>query len=218
MARSKQTLSETDRRRLAAWAAGCAEHVLPLFATAVPGDCRPWDLIARARAFADGSLGVAEAIRLRFASGVPASEVTEPAAMAAARAAGQAAATAHMGAHALGAAGYAALAAGLAARPAVGAATSEYDRAVEGEIRWQLGTLSPEARTALRLLPPLGEDRAGPLGPGMLATGKVAEVIRELQTRITSRATDSARQSDRARTNHEVHPQAALSPVHNADQ
>lgn len=58
MARSKQTLSETDRRPLAAWAAGCAEHVLPVFETAVPGDTRPRDVIARARAFADGSLGV----------------------------------------------------------------------------------------------------------------------------------------------------------------
>lgn len=198
MTRSKQTLAEAEPRRLAAWAAGCAEHVLPLFETAVSSDCRPRDLIARARSFADDSLGVAEAIRLRFAGGVPASEVAEPAAMAAARAAGQAAATAHMGAHALGAAGYAALAAGLAARtatgpttmPAAGAATSEYNRAVDDEICWQLGALSTEARAALRLLPPLGEDRTGPLGPGMLATGKIGEIIRELQTHITSSATD----------------------------
>lgn len=200
MARSKQTLNETDRRRLAAWAADCAEHVLPLFEAAVPGDSRPLDLIARARAFADGSLGVAEAIRLRFAGGVPASELSEPAAMAAARAAVQAAATAHMGAHALGAAGYAALAAGLATRtttgsttmPSAGPATSEFDRAVDDEICWQLGALSTDARAALRLLPPLGEDRAGPLGPGMLATGRIGAIIRELQTRITNGATDSA--------------------------
>lgn len=172
--------------------------MLPLFESAVPGDRRPRELVARARAFADGSLGVAEAIRQRFAGGVPACGVTEPAAMATVRSAGQAAAVAHMGAHALGAAGYAALAAGLAARtasgpttmPAAAAATSEYDRAVDDEIRWQLGTLSTEASTALRLLPSLGEDHAGPLGPGMLATGKVAEIIRELQTRITGGATD----------------------------
>ncbi len=184
MVRSAQTLGDADRRSLAAWAADCAEHVLPKFEAAAPRDARPRDLIARARAFARGDLGVAEAIRLRFAGGVPAREVPEPAALAAARAAGQAAATAHMGAHALGAAGYAALAAGLAA--------SDDDRAVDTEIRWQLGHLPAGTRAALGLLPPLGEDPAGPLGPGLLATGKIAEIIRELQTRIIDGVTDHA--------------------------
>ena len=49
--RSPQTLSEPDRRLVAAWAADCAEHVLEIFEAAAPGDSRPRDLIARARAF-----------------------------------------------------------------------------------------------------------------------------------------------------------------------
>ncbi|HWU21831.1 MAG TPA: hypothetical protein VN088_09910, partial [Nocardioides sp.] len=49
---SPQTLSEADRRSVAAWAADCAEHVLAIFETAALGDSRPRDLIARARAFA----------------------------------------------------------------------------------------------------------------------------------------------------------------------
>lgn len=105
--RSPQTLSEADRRLLAAWAADCAERVLGVFETAAPGDERPRALIARARAFASAEVGTAEAIRGRFAGGVGATDVASPAAMAAARAAGQAAAVCHMGAHALGAAAYA---------------------------------------------------------------------------------------------------------------
>jgi hypothetical protein len=57
---SPQTLSEADRRLVAAWAADCAEHVLPLFEAEAPRDDRPRALIARARAFARGELGTAE--------------------------------------------------------------------------------------------------------------------------------------------------------------
>lgn len=93
--------------------------------------------------------------------------------MAAARAAAQAAGVAHMGAHALGAAAYAAKAAGLAA---------DADPDARGdEIRWQLGHLSVEARSALRRLPLLGEDSAGPLGPGLLGRGVLASSIRQIQ-------------------------------------
>src|SRR4051812_17643624 len=103
---SPQTLSERERRVLAAWAADCAEHVLVMVDAAAP-DHRRRALIARARAFAGGDLNTAEGIRQRFKGGVGMAEV-EPAALAAARAAGQAAAVCHMGAHALGAAAYAA--------------------------------------------------------------------------------------------------------------
>lgn len=209
--RSPQTLGQADRRALAAWAADCSEHVLPVFEAAVPGDERPRDLIARARAFAEGDLAAAEAIRLRFAGGVSAREVSDPAALAAARAAGQAAAIAHMGAHALGAAGYAALAAGLAAGlatgPVIGSAASGFERAVDDEICWQLEHLSTDMRVALRLLPALGENRAGPLGPGMLATGEVAAVIRDLQARIAGEP-DGAGESDAARADREARSQA----------
>ena len=100
---------------VAAWAADCAERVLGLFEAEAPGDSRPREAIARARAFARGELGVAREIRRRFIGGGAAREVTAPAAVAAARAAGQAASVPHMGAHALGAAAYAVKAAGLAA-------------------------------------------------------------------------------------------------------
>ena len=170
---SPQTLSEADRRAVAAWAADCAEHVLEIFEAAAPGDGRPRELIARARAFARGEFGAAEGIRRRFEGGVPAHEGHTAAAAAAARTAGQAAAVPHMGAHALGAAAYAAKAAGLAA-PNEGAAR-------EAEVRWQLNHMSATVRAALRLLPPVGENAAGPLGPGLLTSGLLRAIIEELQ-------------------------------------
>jgi Imm-5 like putative immunity protein len=171
--RSPQTLSEADRRAVAAWVADCAERVLPIFEAAAPGDGRPRNLLARTRAFARGELDVAEGIRRRFTGGVPAGEVRAPAAAAAARAAGQAAATPHMGAHALGAAAYAAKAAGLAA--------PDRADAVSEEVRWQLDHTSAAVRAALRLLPPVGENSAGPLGPGLLASGLLGAIIGDLQ-------------------------------------
>lgn len=154
------------------WAADCAERVLGLFEAEAPADSRPRDAIARTRAFARGELDVAGEIRRRFAGQGAARGVSAPAA-AAARAAGQAAAVAHMGAHALGAAAYAARAAGLAA--------PDGPEAVIEEIAWQLGQVSAAAGTALRQLPPVGENSSGPLGPGMLASGDLGAAIRELQ-------------------------------------
>jgi hypothetical protein len=169
-------LSEADRRIVAAWAADCAERVLGLFEAEAPGDSRPRDAIARLRAFASGELGVAEEIRRRFINGAAARVVSAPAAVAAARAAGQAAAVPHMGAHALGAAAYAAKAAGLAAR--------DRPDAVSEEIRWQLDHMSAAVSAALRVLPPVGENAAGPLGPGLLASGLLGAIIRALQASL----------------------------------
>jgi hypothetical protein len=169
---SPQTLSEADRRIVAVWAADCAERVLAFFEAEAPRDRRPRDAITRLRAFASGELGVAEA-RRRFVAHAAAREVSAPAAVAAARAAGQAASIPHMGAHALGAAAYAAKAAGLA--------TPDRPEAVNDEIRWQLSQMSSPARTALRTLPPLGENSSGPLGPGLLTRGLLGTVIRSLQ-------------------------------------
>jgi hypothetical protein len=174
---SPQALSEVDRRLVAAWAADCAKRVLHLFEAEAPHDDRPRALIDRARAFARGELRTGEGIRRRFAGGVGAHDVTAPAAMAAARAAGQAAAVCHMGAHALGAAAYAADAAGLADPDRTGA--------VEDEVRWQLDHMSAEVRTALRSLPPVGQDPSGPLGPGLLASGRLGEIIHDLQAGLT---------------------------------
>jgi hypothetical protein len=165
---SPQTLSEADRRLVAVWAADCAERVLPLFEAEAPGDGRPADAIARARAYGRGGLDTAGQIRQRFIGAV-----SGPAAVAAARAAAQASGVAHMGAHALGAAAYAAKAAGLAAADSEGA--------IDAEIGWQLSHLTPPVRDALRQLPLLGDDSAGPLGPGLLASGVLGSAIRRLQ-------------------------------------
>jgi hypothetical protein len=170
---SPQTLSEPERRVVATWAADCAERVVALFEAEAPADDRPRDAIARARAFASGELSAADEIRRRFVAGRAAREVTGPAAVAAARSAAQAAAVAHMGAHALGAAAYAAKAAGLAA--------PDRPQTVDDEIHWQLEHMSAEARSALRRLPPLGANSAGPLGPGLLASGILASIIRAIQ-------------------------------------
>ncbi len=180
--RSPQTLSETDRRIVVAWAADCAERVLGLFEAEAPDDGRPRAAIARARAFARGELDVTEEIRRRFVGGAAAREVMAPQAVAAARAAGQAAAVPHMGAHALGAAAYAAKAAGLAA--------PDQPEAVSQEIRWQVGRMSAAVRFALRQLPPVGENRSGPLGPGLLASGLLGTVIRELQASLAEDASE----------------------------
>ena len=169
---SPQSLGETDRRLVADWAADCAERVLPLFESEVPNDDRPRDAIARARAFSRGELDAAGEIRRRFVAGRAAAAAGSPAAVAAARSAAQAAGVAHMGAHALGAAAYAVKAVTLAS--GTGA----------GEMAWQLSKLSPDARSALRRLPLLGENSAGPLGPGLLSTGILGSTIRELQAAL----------------------------------
>jgi hypothetical protein len=179
---SPQTLSEAERRLIAAWAADCAERVLGLFEAEAPDDDRPRALIARTRAFARGELNTAEEIRRRFAGGVGVGAVESPAAAAAARAAGQAVAVCHMGAHALGAAAYAVRAASLA--------DPDRPEAVESEIRWQLDHMSAGVRAALRALPPVGENSAGPLGPGRLASGQLGTIIRSLQAGVAKTDSD----------------------------
>lgn len=163
-------------------AADCAERVLGLFEAEAPDDGRPRALIARTRAFARGELNTAEEIRRRFAGGVGAGDVEAPAAAAAARAAGQAVAICHMGAHALGAAAYAVRAAGLA--------DPERPEAVEEEVRWQLEHMSADVRAALRVLPPIGENSSGPLGPGLLASGQLGTIIRDLQAGLSQTDSD----------------------------
>lgn len=177
---SPQSLSEADRRLVAAWAANCAERVLPLFEAEAPTDGRPRDGIDRARAYARGELSTAGEIRQRFVAGRAASVVSSPAAVAAARAAGQASGVAHMGAHALGAAAYAAKATGLSAPGNPTAATEEID--------WQLEQMGLQVRTALARLPLLGQNAAGPLGPGLLSSGILGSTIRQIQAAINKGA------------------------------
>ncbi len=176
---SPQSLTEEDRRLVAAWAADCAERVLPLFEAEAPDDDRARDAIARARAFCRGELGAAEEIRRRFVAGRAAHSATTPGGAAAARAAAQAAGVAHMGAHALGAAAYAAKAVALAAEDGRGA------DAASAELEWQLARMSAEVASALRRLPPVGEDSSGPLGSGLLASGELGAHIRRIQAALS---------------------------------
>lgn len=147
------TLSEADRRVLATWAADCAERTLPLFEAQAPDDRRPRDAVDGLRAFARGERRIGELRALSAQAHAAARDVTDPAAVAAARAAGQAAAVVHMAAHARGVV-YAVVAAGLASpqNPAAG----------PEEARWQLDHASAEVRQVLRRLPP------PPKGPGTL--------------------------------------------------
>jgi hypothetical protein len=136
------TLSEDDRRVLAAWAADCAERTRSLFEAQAPSDTRPRDAIDGLRAFARGEMRIGKIRAL-------AAQAHAAAAVAAARAAGQAAGVAHMAAHARGAAAYAAKAAGLAA--------PHDPTAVADEVRWQQSHASPTVRDVLlRLRPPPG--------------------------------------------------------------
>lgn len=187
MAHSPQTLSVDDRMLVAAWAADCAEHVLAIYESAVPGDARVRGAIEQARAFAAGELAVGDAIRRRGGdAGGAAREAPTPAAKAAAQAAEQAAACAHMGAHALGAAGYAAKAVALAAR-------ADMTVAIDSETRRQLDAMSDAVARALSSLPALGENRSGPLAPGRLSSGHVGEAIELIQAGLRQRVVRRSR-------------------------
>lgn len=60
---------------------------------------------------------------------------------------------------------------------------------VDAEIEWQIHQMTPAVRAALRQLPPVGDDAAGPfVAGGLLARGILGSTIRTLQTRIAARA------------------------------
>jgi hypothetical protein len=179
--RSPQTLSVDDRRVVAAWAADCAEHVLTIYETAVPGDSRVREAIEQTRSFSAGELAVGDALRRRGGdAGSAARDAPTPAAKAAAYAAEQAAAVAHMAAHALGAAGYAAKASTLRAG-------CDDDAVARSEARRQVAQMPDAVVRALLMLPALGENSSGPLAPGRLSLGCVGETIREIQRLLTER-------------------------------
>ena len=117
------TLQDDDHRRLALWAADCAEHVLPLFEAVRPDDDRPRRAIDLGRAWARGEIPWSEA-RTAAGHANAAARDLRGAARHAAYAAAQAAAVGHVAAHELGAAAYAIRAAQAAApeaeREAVG--------------------------------------------------------------------------------------------------
>jgi len=131
------TLTDSDHHRLALWAAACAEHVLPLFEFAHPGDPRPRHAIQHARAWVRGEVTMMES-RAAGGHAMGAARDKQGTARYAAYAAGQAGAVAHVAAHELGAAAYA-IKAVRAAAPA-----GEADAAGRRECRWQRDQL-PEA-------------------------------------------------------------------------
>ncbi len=124
------TLTDSDHRLLALWAAVCAEHVLPLFEKVQPADLRPRQAIEQARAWARGEIKMAEA-RAAGGHAMAAARELSGAARYAAFAAGQAAVVAHVAAHELGAAAYA-IKAVRAAAPG-----DEGENAGRLECRWQ---------------------------------------------------------------------------------
>src|SRR5688572_23760195 len=96
-----------EHRALARMACDEAEAVLLCFEEERPGDQRPRRAIAAGRAWAEGTLSMADARQAAFAAHAAAREARSPSAIAAARAAGHAAATAHVAAHAPHARAYA---------------------------------------------------------------------------------------------------------------
>jgi hypothetical protein len=133
------TLQDADHRRLAIWAADCAEHALHHFEQARPTDDRPRRAIELGRAWARGEITWAEA-RTAAGHANAAARDLRGAARHAAYAAGQAAAVGHVAAHELGAAAYAIRAAWAAA--------SDNERVAAGrmECQWQRERLPHEIR------------------------------------------------------------------------
>ena len=137
------TLTDSDHRLLALWAATCAEHVLHLFESVQPSDRRPRQAIEQTRAWARGEIKMSQS-RDSAGHAQAAARKLSGAARHAAFAAGQAAAVAHVAAHELGAAAYA-IKAARAAAPG-----SEGESAGRLECHWQREQL-PDAIRALVL-------------------------------------------------------------------
>ena len=152
--------------------------MLPLFDADAAAEEQIRDAVSRTRAYSAGEGNAADEISKRLVAVKAGNAATTPAGAAAAKAVAQAAAVAHMGAHALGAAAYAAKAVSLAHK--------DQPEVVHEEIRWQLAHLSERERSTLRLLPPLGTDSSGPLGPGLLSRGILGTSIREVQAQISA--------------------------------
>ena len=131
------TLTDSDHRLLALWAASCAEHVLDLFESAQPEDLRPREAIEHARAWVRGEVRMTQA-RAAAGDAMAAARDLRGAARHAAYAAGQAGAVAHVAAHELGAAAYAIKAARAGAPEGEGAGRLE--------CRWQRDQLPEPIR------------------------------------------------------------------------
>ena len=124
------SLTDSDHRLLAVWAAACAEHVLYLFESVQPADPRPRQAIEQTRAWARGEIKMSQARAAGGHANAAARELSG-AARHAAYAAAQAALVAHVAAHELGAAAYAIKAARAAAPGGAG------ESAGRRECSWQ---------------------------------------------------------------------------------
>ena len=126
---------------MAAWAADCAERVLPLFEAARPSDDRPRHALALCREWVGTGIFAMSAIRgASLAAHAAAKEVADGSAAGfAAHAAGQAVATAHVAQHAYGGAYYA-----LKAIAAADPDNAEIN--IERERRWQAEALPEHLR------------------------------------------------------------------------
>lgn len=153
-----ELLGKQDHKRIALWAADCAEHVLHYFEEKHPGDERPRRAVEAGRAWARGEISVSEARAAALKAHAAAREANrdanreanrgatrsanpdanraQAAARAAARAAGHAAATAHVASHAVHAGTYAAKAAAYSAADPAGASAN-----AAKECDWQLRRL-----------------------------------------------------------------------------
>jgi len=131
------SLSDSDHRLLAVWAAACAEHVLERFEAVRPRDQRPRHAIEQVRGWVRGEVTMTQA-RAAGGHAMAAARDLKGAARHAAFAAGQAACVAHVAAHNLGAAAYAIKAARAAAADGEGVSAGRL------ECRWQRDQL-PEA-------------------------------------------------------------------------
>jgi hypothetical protein len=122
------TLTDSDHRLLALWAAACAEHVLQLFESVQPSNPRPRQACEQTRTWARGEITMSQA-RAAGGHANAAARDLSGAARHAAYAAGHAAVVAHVAAHELGAAAY--------AIKAARAAGGEGESAGRLECRWQ---------------------------------------------------------------------------------
>jgi hypothetical protein len=121
------TLTDSDHKLLALWAAACAEHVLPLFEMVRPDDPRPRYAIEQARAWVRGEVTMAQA-RAAGGHANAAARDLRGAERYAAYAAAQAALVAHVAAHELGAAAYAIKAVRAAAGESAGRLECQWQR------------------------------------------------------------------------------------------
>ena len=133
------TLTDSDHRLLALWAAQCAEHVLHLFESVKPSDPRPRHAIEQIRAWVRGEITMTES-RAAGGHAMGAARDLTGAPRFAAYAAGQAGVVAHVAAHELGAAAYE-IKAARAAAP-----RGEGEDAGKLECRWQRDRLPEKIR------------------------------------------------------------------------